>query len=151
MADMPTPLKLTPDLVTLVNGASDSGNILLVAAVDAQHRPLLSYRGSVAVFSDTQLSFWARNHHGGTVGAIHSNLNVALIYRSPTVPLLQFTGRARVTTDETERRRAFDLAHERERRQDPEQKGAAIIVDLDEISGFLRFDPNAPQRIKMVR
>ncbi len=150
MASTPD-LTITPEIAELVSGAMDSGNVLLLAAVDHDHKPVLSYRGSTIVFSDTQLSFWARNTEGGTIEAIRQNPRVAFMYRSQAVPLLQFAGRARITDSAEERERAFSLAHERERNADPERKGLAVIVDLDEIKGVLGFTEQGPRFCHMVR
>jgi hypothetical protein len=146
-----SPLKITSEISALVSGALDSGNVLLLAAVDRDRKPLLSFRGSTAVFSDTQLSFWARNAAGGTLDAIKQNPHVALMYRSQSVPLLQFVGRARIADDPVERDRAFDLAHERERASDPERKGRAVIVDLDEVKGVLGYNKDGPIFTHLVR
>lgn len=135
---------LTPEISALVAGAFDAGNVLLLAAVDRDRKPLLSFRGSTVVFSDTQLSFWARNAEGGTMQAIRENPHVALMYRSQSVPLLQFVGRARIADSPAERDRAFDLAPERERAGDPEREGRAVIVDLDEVKGVLGFGKDGP-------
>jgi Pyridoxamine 5'-phosphate oxidase len=147
----PSSFALTPEISALVTGAFDSGNVLLLVAVDRDRRPVLSFRGSTAVFGDTQLSFWARNAAGGTVEAIKQNPNVALMYRSQSVPLLQFTGRARVSDNPAERDRAFNLAHEKERASDPERKGRAIVIDLDEVKGVLGFGSNGPIFCHIVR
>jgi hypothetical protein len=146
-----TPLAITPEIRALVNGALDAGYPLLLAAVDTGHKPLLSYRGSTVVFSATQLSFWARNAEGGTLGAIKQNPHVALAYHSPTVPVLQFIGRARITDDPAERDRAFSLSNEKERARDPDKKGQAVIIDLDQITGVLGFGENGPVFCNMVR
>jgi hypothetical protein len=146
-----SPLALTPEIATLVTSALDTDHVLLLAAVDRDRRPVLSFRGSTAVFSDTQLSFWARNAAGGTLDAIKENPHVALMYRSPTVPLLQFIGRARITDDLVERDRVFSLAHEKERASDPERKGRAVIVDLDEVKGVLGFGKDGPILTHLVR
>ena len=135
---------LTPEISALITGALDSGNVLLIAAVNPERKPVLSFRGSTAVFSDTQLSFWARNAAGGTLDAIEHNPHVAFMYRSQSVPLLQFIGRARITDDPRERDRAFELAHEKERASDPQRKGRAVIVDLDEVKGVLGFNKDGP-------
>src|SRR5271167_675039 len=103
-----SPLVLTQEISALVTGALDTGNVLLLAAVDRDRRPVLSFRGSTAAFSDTQLSFWARNAAGGTLEAIKQNPHVAFMYRSQSVPLLQFIGRARITDSPAERTRAFE-------------------------------------------
>lgn len=136
---MPDPLVLTEEIKTLISNGIDSGNVLLLAAVDAEGRPLLSFRGSAVPFSDTQLSFWARNGNGGTIEAIRQHPHVAMMYRSASVPMLQFAGRARIADDPAERERAFLLSHEKERDRDPERKGIAVIIDLDTVNGVLGF------------
>jgi hypothetical protein len=143
---MPTasPFALTPEVTAIVTGAFDSGNVLLLAAVDKDQKPVLSFRGSTAVYSDTQLSFWVRNAGGGTIEAIRDNPSVALMYRSQSVPLLQFIGRAHIVDGPAERNRAFDLAPKKERASDPERKGSAVIVDLDEVKGVLGFGADGP-------
>jgi hypothetical protein len=146
-----TPLKLTPEISALITSALDSDNVLLLAAVDRDRKPILSFRGSTAVFSETQLSFWVRNAAGGTLDAISQNPNVAFMYRSPSIPLLQFSGRARITDDPTERDRVFGLAHQKERASDAERKGRAVIVDLDEVKGVLGRGRDGPIFCHMVR
>jgi len=147
----PSAFSLTPEISALVTGAFDSGNVLLLAAVDRHHKPLLSFRGSTAVFSNTQLSFWARNAEGGTIDAIKDNPQVALMYRSASVPLLQFAGRARITDAAAERDRVFNLSHAKEREKDPERKGRAVIIDLDEVKGVLGFGKDGPIFTHLVR
>jgi hypothetical protein len=148
---MADPLVLTEEITAIVNGALDNNTALLLAAVDAENKPVLSFRGSAAVFSADQISIWARNAEGGTISAIEHNPNVALAYRSPTVPLLQFIGRARMADDEATRERAFSLAHAREQASDPERKGRAILVDLDAVRGVLRFEDGKPVFVNMAR
>jgi hypothetical protein len=148
---MADPLVLTPDIKALIAKAIDDGAVMLLAAVDADGKPLLSYRGSVSAFSDDQLSIWARNPEGGTITALETNPNVALAYRSPSVPVLQFAGRARVTHDTAELDRAYAIMHERERAADPDRKGRAIIVDLDAVRGVLGFDNGKPIFVNMAR
>jgi hypothetical protein len=65
------------------------------------------------------------------------------MYRSSSVPLLQFKRRARITDESTERDRVFQLAH-KERAADPDRKGRAVIVDLDEVKGVLGRGPQGP-------
>jgi Pyridoxamine 5'-phosphate oxidase len=146
-----SPFALTSEIKALVAGALDSGNVLLLAAVDKDHKPVLSFRGSTSVFSDTQLSLWVRNAEGGTIEAISKNPQVALMYRSQSVPLLQFIGRARIVDDPAARNRAFGLAPEKERASDPERKGRAVVIDLDEVKGVLGFGKDGPIFCHLVR
>ena len=144
-------LTLTQEIKDLVDHALTSGNPMLLAAVDPDDRPVLSFRGSTAVYSDDQLGLWVRNTQGGTIEAIRRNPHVALMYRSATTPMLQFQGRARIATDEAERDRVFQAAPERERTMDPARKGIAVIIDLDRVSGILGFKDGAPIRVQLAR
>ncbi len=144
-------LALTDELKALVNNALAQGVPLLLAAVSPDGRPVLSFRGSVQTYSDDQLGLWARNGQGGTLDAIRANPNVVLVYRSPTTPVLQFHGRARVAESDEERSRVFDSAPEREQAADPERKGVAVIVDLDRVEGVLRIGPDGRQFVRLAR
>ncbi len=137
-------LVLTPEIKTLVNNALASGSPMLLAVVTPENKPSLSYRGSTQVYSDDQLGLWIRNTAGGTLDAIRNNPFVAMMYRSATTPLLQFHGRARIATDEAERRNVFEAAPEREQKSDPERKGQALIIDLDKVLGVVSIGPSGP-------
>jgi hypothetical protein len=144
------PIKLNEEITALVKGALDGGNAIVVTAVSPDQKPVVSIRGSVAVYGDDQLSFWARNVEGGTIEAIRANPAVSLLYRGPGVPLLIFNGRARVAEADADRDRAFSLAHEREQKADADKKGLAVIVDLEEVRGVLVKD-GAREFVKMAR
>jgi general stress protein 26 len=150
MPDLPpyTPLKLPDDVKATINSALESGSPMLIAAVSAEGKPVLSFRGSLQVYGDTQLGFWLRGVEGRTVAAIRANPNVALMYRSAeTRGMYQFQGRARIATDEAERARVFEAAPEIERKSDPERKGLAIVIDLDVVEGFAGFGADGPQDV----
>lgn len=116
---------------------------LMVAYVDEQGRPGMSYRGSLVVVSDTQLGFWARNAEGGTASAIAKNPNVTVVYREPSpdhgrsTAVVTFRGKARDASSEKERDAVWETMPQRERDADAEKKGTAIIVDLESITGFM--------------
>ena len=147
----PTALALTDEIKALITNGIDSGNVLLLAAVDPSGKPLLSFRGSTMPLGDDQLGFWARNAGGGTIDAIRHNPHVAMMYRSATVPMLQFIGRARISEDAAERDRVFTLSHEKERTRDPERRGIAVIIDLDAVTGVLGFGEAGPIFCNMAR
>lgn len=155
MADLPpyAPLKLTAELKTTVNSALENGTPMLIAAVSAEGKPVLSFRGSIQVYSDTQLGFWLRGVGGNTVTAIQHNPQVGLMYRSPkTGAMFQFHGRARVATSEEERARVFETAPQAEQNLDPERTGLAIVIDLDTVEGFAAFGASGPEGfVRMAR
>jgi Pyridoxamine 5'-phosphate oxidase len=146
------PIALTDEITERVNGALVSGHPMILASVDGEGRPRLSFRGSTQVFSGDQLGFWARNAEGGTMGAIAANPHVALMYRHPADRvLLQFAGRARVAQG-AERERVYDLAPEYEQKADPEKKGVAVVIDLDKVEGMLGLDAEGQVRgVRMAR
>jgi hypothetical protein len=119
--------------------------------VTPDNKPVLSFRGSTQAYGDGALGLWIRNTSGGTIAAIKANPQVAMMYRSATTPMLQFQGRARIATDEAERKKVFESAPEREQKSDPERKGNAIIIDLDSVSGVLRFGEKGPEFVKLER
>ncbi len=116
---------------------------IMVGSVDEQGRPGMSYRGSVVVVSETQLGVWARNAEGGTISALAKNPNMTLVYREPTpdhgrsAAVVTFRGQARLDSSDAMRAAVWDNMPQRERDSDADKKGAAIIVDLDSVTGFM--------------
>jgi hypothetical protein len=126
---------------------------MLLAHVAADGQPILSFRGSVQVFSDDQLALWIRNAEGGFIQAIAANPRVALMYRDEDAKATyQFQGRARVTHEAQERQRIFERAPAAERAHDFAQLGAAVVVDLDRVEGYAGLGPQGQvDGIRMVR
>jgi hypothetical protein len=145
-----SPLKLTLEMKEMIANAIPD-NVMVFAAVSVDGKPLVTFRGSTSAYSDDQLSVWLRHAGGSTEQAIERHPEVVLLYRSKAVPMLQFNGRARVTTDPTERNRAYEISNPLEQKQDPERKGTAIIVDLDSVQGALGIGPDGPIWCHMVR
>ena len=130
----PPLIELTDEMrVALSNALTDRVPVVM-AYTDAEGQPHLSYRGTVQVFSGDQLGLWARNPEGGLPGAVGTQQRVALLYRNPETRLSwQFLGRARVTDDEQARAQIFENSPEAERNRDPERKGKALLVDVDQV------------------
>jgi hypothetical protein len=129
-------LRLTGEIKGLVNEAPTKGLSLLVAAVDVDGQPRLSLRGSLSVYSDTQLGFWARNMAGRTAQGLEKNPRLTLWYRdAPNRRNLVFYGMGSIVTDEKTRQTIYDQAIESERRADAQMKGGAVVVDLTAVEG----------------
>jgi predicted pyridoxine 5'-phosphate oxidase superfamily flavin-nucleotide-binding protein len=132
-------MKLTPEIKNAINNAFTSGKPVLVAYVDEDGQPSLSFRGSTQAYSDNQLAIWVRNPEGGLQKALEKNPRISLMYRDPTPEsrsMLQFKGTARREANETERNTVYDNAPEPERNADREKKGFALIIDLEKVDGF---------------
>jgi hypothetical protein len=146
------PIELTDEIREHVNGALASGHPMIVATVNTDGTPKLSFRGSIQVFSGDQLGFWARNAEGSTLEGLKANPHIALMFRNPKGPvILQFAGRARVG-EGADRERVYDLAPEIEQKSDPEKKGVAVVIDLDSVGGILGLDADGNRKfVRMAR
>lgn len=124
------------EVAGLIDGALANGTPVALAYVTADGLPVLSLRGSVQVFSPTELSIWVRNPKGGLLKSVQTNPNVSLLYRDSRLrTTLVIKGQAHADDREEVRRRAYELAPEVEQTHDPARAGAALIIDVTEISG----------------
>jgi hypothetical protein len=131
-------MKLPEEIKNAINNAFTSGKPVLVAYVDSDGQPSLSFRGSTQAFSDSQLALWVRNPEGGLQKALAKNNRVSLMYRDPTPEsrtMLQFKGVARVGNDQ-ERETIYNNAPEPERNADREKKGFGLVIELEKVDGF---------------
>jgi len=136
------PLVLPQALRQRIDRALVERHPMLVAHVDAQGQPVLSFRGSVQVFGADRLALWIRSAEGGFVRAIRANPRIALMYRDEEAKATyQFQGRARVTDAPEERQRIFERAPAAERAHDFAMLGAAVLVDLDRVEGYAGLGP----------
>lgn len=134
------------DVAGIIDSALANGTPVTMAHVSPEGLPVLSLRGSVQVFSPTELSIWVRNPKGGLVTSVGTNPNVSLLYRDSKLrTTLVIKGRAHVDVREDARRRAYELAPEAEQMHDPAREGAALIIDVTEISG------STPQNAVLMR
>lgn len=109
---------------------------VIMAYVDPDGQPHISFRGTAQIFSRDQIAVWARNPSGGLPKAMESGTNakVALLYRNTETRVSwQFLGRGHVIEDEAARNQIFENSPELERNQDPDRKGKAIVIDVDQV------------------
>ena len=124
-------IKLTDEMKTAVNNALVDGLPIMIASVDPEGQPSLSFRGSTQTYSDEQLAMWVRNPEGGILKNILVNPKLALMYRNGEKrQTWLFHGEARRDDDPQVRQQVYDSSPEAERNRDPDRKGVAIIIDL---------------------
>ena len=144
-----TELELTDEMREAVNTAFAARRPMVIAYVDPDGAPQLSYRGSSQAFSATQLAVWVRNPEGRILDSIAQNPAVAMLFgyfEPDDRGFMIFRGRARIDTSDAVRDTVYGNAHEFEQSQDPDRKGVAVIVDLDSVDGFF-----AGARLQMKR
>ncbi len=109
---------------------------VVLASVDDDAVPHLSFYGTTQMFDRDHLALWARDPEGGLATRILANPRVALVYRnSPERVTWLFDGIARRDDDATVRDQVFDASPEFERNQDPDRNGIAIVIELTRVRG----------------
>jgi len=105
----------------------------LVGTADVEGWPNISYRGSVAVYDGSTLSFWNRNRRD-TVANIEANPKVVVFYRNrERRALWRFFGTASVVDDPAVRDAVMAITPQVELDADPERKGIAVLVRVERI------------------
>lgn len=123
-------------LAERVNTALASSLPMLIAYVNADQQARLSFRGSIFVHGPQQLALWARDPEGGITKGIAGNPKVTVMYRDPAArTTIFFYGRASKVDDAALRDQIYEAIPEPEQKADPDRKGNAIVVDLDQIQG----------------
>ena len=93
-------------------------------------------RGSAQTYGDTQLSAWIRKAMV-TMAALAANPRCFFLYCGQKArAMITLEGVAHILTDETVQGQVFDLSPEMEQKHDLGRKGAALIVDLTQTTGF---------------
>lgn len=120
----------------LINGALKNNTPMSVAYVDEDGKPNLSLRGSVQVYSPTQLAIWLRTRTGGLPTALAKNPNVALLYRdSYSRSTLTIQGVGHVETDPEVCARVWNMIQDVEQKHETHESGCALIIDVTKMQG----------------
>jgi hypothetical protein len=134
MADV---LDLTGEIAAAIDGAAERGHALVLGYIGDDGYAAISFRGSTQVHGPQQLAIWARKADSGFAQVIADRPQVSLLYYSPDGPgpkYLSIHGHARVTPSANEE--VYAKMIEGERRQDPERKGVAVIIEVQTVNGF---------------
>ena len=126
-----------PDIARgTINAALANNTPMSVAYVDEDGTPNLSLRGSVQVYSDTQLSIWVRNKEGGMAKAIAKNPNMSLLYRdNHTRSTLIVKGKGHIETDDETVNRVWNNIQDVEQKHETRESGCALIIDVVSMGG----------------
>ena len=126
-------LKLTDEMKDAIRNAIDEGRFCIVATADADGWANVSYRGSVAVYDDSSLSFWNRNRTE-TVKNVEKNPRATIFYRNRDRQAhWRFFGHARIADDPAEREHVMEVTDDRELAADPDRNGIGVIVTIERV------------------
>ncbi len=119
-----------------IDRALANGTPMVLSYVDDQGAPSLSLRGSIQVWSPTELCAWIRDAGSGLVRAVQAGRPLGLLYRdSATRTTLVIRGRGRIAADETTRQAVFQRVPEVEQTHDLARRGAALLIQVERIAG----------------
>jgi hypothetical protein len=130
---------------SLVNNALANGTPLVLAYVNSAGEPVQTIRGSVQVYSPTEVCAWFRHAEGDTVSSVRANPRISFMYRdSRTRTTISFEGLGRFTETDAERDRVYELAPETEQMHVPDRSGIGLIMD---VKRMLAFTPSGTFRL----
>ena len=134
-------------LVDGVNAAFPK-NVCLVGVVLGDGFAQISPRGSVVVYDETTIAIWDRGsgrpHKGRTTETVVNGTKMTVYFRNPEfgskggnglLPgggIARFYGSAEIHTDDGEvREKVWNTMHPKERENDAEKKGYAVLIHLE--------------------
>ena len=147
------PLAIPQELKTMINNALVERHPILMAYCDLENQPVQTFRGSLQVFSDTQLAMWIRSPEGAFVKSIEKNPKVSFVYRNEeTKATYSFQGKAKVSDSETDREIVYERSAIAEQDHDFAKLGVVVLVDLEKIEGYSGLGPGGQlNQIKLIR
>jgi len=130
---------------SVVNNALSNSTPMVLAYVNSEGKPVQTIRGSVQVYSPTEVCAWLRHAEGDTVNSVKANPHISFMYRdSRTRTTISFEGNGRFTETDEERARVYELAPETEQMHVPDRSGIGLIMD---VRTMLAFTPSGTYRL----
>ncbi|MGE3961570.1 MAG: pyridoxamine 5'-phosphate oxidase family protein [Dehalococcoidia bacterium] len=124
-------VSLSDEMRQAINGAFDDGFPIVWSSAGADGQPVLSFFGTTQAYSDHEIAIWMRTPERGFLGRIAENPQAAMLYRNATTRLsFQIHVEAKRVDDEAVKQHVWQSAPERERQQDPEMKGTAVVAEI---------------------
>jgi hypothetical protein len=137
----------------MIDNALVERHPILMAYCDLKNQPVQAFRGSVQVFSDTQLAMWIRSPEGALIKSIRKNPKVSFVYRNEdSKATYSFQGNARVSGSEIDRDIVYGHSAIAEQDHDFAKLGVVVLVDLKKIEGYSGLGPSGQlNQIKLIR
>ncbi|MDA0815924.1 MAG: pyridoxamine 5'-phosphate oxidase family protein [Chloroflexi bacterium] len=124
-------VSLSEEMQEAINNAFTDGFPIVWATAGADQRPVIGFFGTTQAFSDHEIGVWMRTPERGFLGRIAENPKASLLYRNTTTRIsFQIHMECRRVDDEEIRKQIWTNSAEREREQDPEMLGVAVIAEI---------------------
>jgi hypothetical protein len=120
----------------MINGALANNIPMAISYVAENGKPRLSIRGSIQVYSDTEIAVWVRNKQSSLPAAVSKNPSLALLYRdNGTRSTLMIHGEGRIETGDEMCDRVWEMIPDVEQKHETRESGCALIIDVESIVG----------------
>ncbi len=124
-------VSLTEEMQQAINNAFDDGFPIVWSSVDSDGQPVLSFFGTTQAYSDHEIAIWMRVPERGFLGRIAENPRAAMLFRNATTRMgFQIHVEAKRADDEAVKKQVWENSPQRERDQDPEMKGTAVVAEI---------------------
>ncbi|MCK9496258.1 MAG: pyridoxamine 5'-phosphate oxidase family protein [Dehalococcoidia bacterium] len=124
-------VSLTPEMQQAINNAFVDGYPIIWASAGADGQPVLGFFGTTQAYSDHEIGVWMRTPERGFLARIAENPKATMLYRNTeTRASFQIHVEAKRVDDEAVKQTVWSNAAEREREQDPEMKGTAVVAEI---------------------
>lgn len=126
-------IEFTDEMKEAIAGAVADRVFVTIATASAAGTPDIAYKASMMIFDDDHLAFWERSL-GQTYRNLLENPQCCLMFANfAKRQSWKFLGVAQVLTEGELRQQVMDRTIQYELDQDPERKGAAILIRVDTI------------------
>jgi len=126
-------IEFTEEMEAAIGSAVEDRVFMTIASASAGGAPDIAYKASAMVWDKDHIAFWERAL-GTTYQNLLENPQCCLMYANFAKRLgWKFLGIAEVLTEGPIRQQVMDRTIQFELDQDPERKGAAVIIRVDTI------------------
>lgn len=127
-------VSLTEEMQQAINNAFDDGCPVVWASAGADGQPVLNFFGTTQAYSDREIAIWMRTPERGFLARISENPQAGMLYRNPeTRTAFQIHVEAKRVDDEAVKKQVWENSPERERAQDPEMQGTAVVAEITRV------------------
>ena len=127
-------IEITSEMKDLINNALSDKYPCIVGTSSSAGLPNVSYKGSVMVFSPTELAFWERTRKGG-FAQLTDNPHIVVMYRNTELrKSWRFYGEVTIYDSGEIRDEVMEKTVQPELDRDPDRLGAAVGITISRIT-----------------
>lgn len=126
-------ISLTPEMHEKINNSLADRLPCLLGTASAKGYPGLGHRGSMMVFDDEHLAYWERAFQRGYDNLCETTHVVVAYTDLPNRVGWRFYGDAECHASGPVYDEVWQRAPEREKEQDPDKKGIAVLIRVDAV------------------